>query len=280
MRSKPILQAVALAALTVGLSGCAMLPKFAKWVEVRPVQAASSRPLTRKDRYYQSAVGAIANRDYALALDYLQTARAADPTDVRVLNAFGVVYDKLGRFDLSRRYYEQARVLAPDSAVVATNEAYSLRLQGWAASEARPVVLGAVIGPEAAAPATVPPPATVVRLAAARTEDVRRLPAVVGAPLLLADATGRPAGTETVRTALSGLGWSIAQGETRLAEAQMRTSITYSPALEPVAKALERTLPGPVEMVVCHDGCRTIRLALGADAAGWYARPDRASLGE
>ena len=28
--------------------------------------------------------------------------------DIRVLNAFGVVYDKLGRFDLSARYYDEA----------------------------------------------------------------------------------------------------------------------------------------------------------------------------
>ena len=58
--------------------------------------------------YYENAVTAINARHYALALEYLQAARAQKPDDVRVLTAFGVVYDKLGRFDLSARYYAQA----------------------------------------------------------------------------------------------------------------------------------------------------------------------------
>ncbi len=51
----------------------------------------------------------------------------------RVLNAFAVVYDKMGRFDLSARYYSRARDLDPDSTIVARNQAYSRILQGHAA---------------------------------------------------------------------------------------------------------------------------------------------------
>jgi LytR cell envelope-related transcriptional attenuator len=90
--------------------------------------ANASRPAD--EGYYQSAVTAITNRDYALALDYLQAARDEQPGDVRVLNAFGVVYDKLGRFDLSARYYAQAGALEPGSQIVANNVAYSRMLQG------------------------------------------------------------------------------------------------------------------------------------------------------
>ena len=65
-----------------------------------------------------------------LALDYLQAARAKDPKNARVLNAFGVVYDKLGRFDLSARYYAQASAPDPNSPIVAKNMSYSRWLQG------------------------------------------------------------------------------------------------------------------------------------------------------
>ena len=52
----------------------------------------------RQDSYYASATAAIGRRDYAEALELLQAARErASPDDVRVLNAFGVIYDKLGR---------------------------------------------------------------------------------------------------------------------------------------------------------------------------------------
>src|SRR5207253_5164795 len=38
-------------------------------------------------------------------------------------------YDKLGRFDLSARYYAQARNIEPDSKIVAENMGYSRVLQ-------------------------------------------------------------------------------------------------------------------------------------------------------
>jgi hypothetical protein len=79
--------------------------------------------------YYESAVNAINGRHYALALDYLQAARAVRPDDVRVLTAFGVVYDKLGRFDLSARYYAQAAALDPKSTIIAQDVDYSHHLQ-------------------------------------------------------------------------------------------------------------------------------------------------------
>ena len=52
-----------------------------------------------------------------------------------MLNAFGVVYDKLGRFDLSARYYAQAKAIAPRSMIVLGNIAYSHALQGLANHE-------------------------------------------------------------------------------------------------------------------------------------------------
>lgn len=99
--------------------------------------------------YYADAIAALNVRDYARALDLLQMARAKKPDDVRVFNAFGVVYDKLGRFDLSARYYAQAKALDPGSVIVARNLAYSARLQqqataqAWAPTDRAPLVLAA-----------------------------------------------------------------------------------------------------------------------------------------
>ena len=102
-------------------------PKF----EVRPVTSATDTTLPPSEGEYQSAVDAIVKRDYALALDHrLEAAKAIEPGSARVLNAFGVVYDKLGRFDLSARYYAQAQVADPKSQIVAKNTAYSKVLQG------------------------------------------------------------------------------------------------------------------------------------------------------
>jgi hypothetical protein len=95
------------------------------------------------DSAYADAVRAIDARDYADALDYLESARQRDEHDVRVLNAFGVVYDKLGRFDLSTRYYAQAAALDPASEIVSHNLAYSALLQRQAHREAAPALAAA-----------------------------------------------------------------------------------------------------------------------------------------
>jgi tetratricopeptide (TPR) repeat protein len=119
----------ALAACVAGLTASCVAGPGARPVKLTAVQT-PSEPTSKIDLYYSAAVRAIEARDYAQALDYLQTARAIAAEDVRVINAFGVVYDKLGRFDLSRRYYAQAKALDPTSKVVDNNLAYSERLQG------------------------------------------------------------------------------------------------------------------------------------------------------
>jgi Flp pilus assembly protein TadD len=97
-------------------------------VKVKPVRTETTAGLA-DDGLYLDAASAISRRDYPRALDLLQAARARKADDPRVLNAFGVVYDKLGRFDLSGAYYAQARALDPGSPIVAANMAYSAWLQ-------------------------------------------------------------------------------------------------------------------------------------------------------
>jgi len=128
MKSSTIGPVIAACVAGVTAAGC-LAGSGAQPVKITAVHTPSV-PSSKIDLYYSAAVRSIEARDYAQALDYLQTGRAIAPDDVRVINAFGVVYDKLGRFDLSRRYYAQAKALDPSSKVVGNNLAYSERLQG------------------------------------------------------------------------------------------------------------------------------------------------------
>jgi len=119
---------VPIALATGGLAACASM-LGGEQVKIRPVDTLSALSSTPQDSLYESAVGAINAREYARALDYLQAAKAKDPRNVKALNALGVVYDKLGRFDLSARYYAQAQAIEPDSHIVAENQGYSRILQ-------------------------------------------------------------------------------------------------------------------------------------------------------
>ncbi len=136
---RKLLVASAVCALLVPLSGCATLKQLASALmgpkpaqtEIRALAALPPPdPAAAVDRLYGRAAEAIKARDYALALELLQLAVTRAPTDVRVLNAQGVVYDKLGRFDLSERYYARALAADPHSRIVLSNMAYSARLQG------------------------------------------------------------------------------------------------------------------------------------------------------
>lgn len=112
-----------------GLAACASLLGGDE-VKVRPINSMVGLTTEPRDALYESAVTAIDQRDYGRALDYLQADRDRDPKNIKVLNALGVIYDKLGRFDLSARYYAQARAIDPASRIVAANVDYSNRLQG------------------------------------------------------------------------------------------------------------------------------------------------------
>lgn len=145
-------------ALLPGLCGCAVWRGMASLVrpspqsaEVRPAPAPGlvpPDPAAVVDRLYARAADAIRVRDYALALEVLQVAAVRAPADVRVLNAQAVIYDKLGRFDLSARYYARALAADPSSAIVAHNMAYSARLSGQAGADHGPLLAG---GPPEAA---------------------------------------------------------------------------------------------------------------------------------
>lgn len=278
-----LFRALAAAATLASLSGCALLPARDHWVKVRPVRPSVTTQVDGIDADYAAAVSAISRRDYAQALDMLQAADERKAGDVRVLNAFGVVYDKLGRFDLSARYYARAQQADAGSAIVAANLAYSETLQERSAN---PPLLALAEAPRPMALATTATPG-VVRLSLAEAPKPVRLRAAT--PILLAraatptrrgleiaDASGRPGGGAAIRLELARLGWTtpkapIPQSPKTIA----RTTITYAAFRAPVARSLARTLPYGIRLVDCHELCSGIRLTLGVDSTRWPSR-DRA----
>lgn len=76
------------------------------------------------------AQGYFALGSIGLAAEGFRRALREDPASVDALNGLAACYDKMGRFDLSRSYYEKALALAPTDARVFANLAASLSQQG------------------------------------------------------------------------------------------------------------------------------------------------------
>jgi len=233
-------------ALLLGLTSCANGSET-KLVELRAVQPAS--PAVRADEAtYQGAVSAIGRRDYASALDLLQAAAARDPQDPRVPNALGVVYDKLGRFDVSERYYAKALALAPASQIVTQNLAYSNYLQGKAAPTAMaaaspPIAAPVVVAQQDLVSASLPAP--VVAASAPRSEPIRSVP--VSAPV-------QPAPAEPVRVAavtpVAPAPRAPMSAPSSLPEALTRVAAIVSAAYTPAAPAKSTAKAAPVQAVM------------------------------
>ncbi len=272
---KTITRVVLLTSAAVLLSGCASMPKYLAWlkpgrekpaVEVQAVQTPSQMAaVDPTERLYRSAVAAIEDRDYGLALERLQAARERSPQDVRVLNALAVTYDKLGRFDLSGRFYAEASAIAPDSPVLTANLAYSHLMQ-----RRYDEVRTAALTPQRqyaelkTAPKANPVIAAprMLTLVSAESSLKRATPALVGRPLLLVDAGG---GGAKVKTQLASLGWSVKPLIER-GEASRDSRILYPAEHKAVAMALANTLPFRTALAVCENSCRGLTLVLGEDA--------------
>jgi hypothetical protein len=214
---------------------------------------------------------------------------------VRVLTAFGVVYDKLGRFDLSARYYAQAASRDPRSGIIAADMDYSRRLQGLTTAAPVPMVAeggsnrSEGIGPQAvaglqggkaqdvavtsAAPqkisVSIGQTADVIGLrpmsrAKTETPSVTKTVFLTGHPLMIVDASGRNDADKPVKALLSGLGWSVAKGESARAAVRPQTTIIYQEAMGTAAKALARTLSLPTRLTVSDD-IQGLQLVLGND---------------
>lgn len=66
---------------------------------------------------------------YGSAIGYFSRRMAASGEDMEALKGLAIAYDKIGRFDLSRRYYQKALSLEPENVALLNNYGYSLMLQ-------------------------------------------------------------------------------------------------------------------------------------------------------
>jgi Tfp pilus assembly protein PilF len=71
-----------------------------------------------------------ARGEFALAADAFRKAVRQDPASADAYNGLAASYDQLGRFDLSRRYYELALAQAPSDGRILRNLARSMATQG------------------------------------------------------------------------------------------------------------------------------------------------------
>ena len=179
-----------------------------------------------------------------------------------MLNAFGVVYDKLGRFDLSERYYTQALTLDHRSEIVIHNLAYSRGLQSrivaspisWELADIKP--LPQIVAIRAAQ-------LTAVAAASAAAAPRRRH------ALTVVNATGRTGGEQLVFDRLVSLKWSLSRHQVQAAVPTATTLIRYAPAWRSQALALSRTLPGHPKLVEAAQDETGVHLVLGSDCNQW-----------
>ena len=256
-----------LAILASGLGACQYVPFLHHAAKAAPTAAnlTPPAPYALEDRLYAHAVTALEQRDYGLALDVLQMARESRPDDPRVLTAMGVVYDKLGRYDLSARYYDLAEKADPGSKVVAADRAYSLRLQhglGGGDGADGVLVMSRYNVRDTALSLAGPEPIT--------AQQAVLFNKVIAAGVRVRNATGRTEGADQVKRRLTVVGWTVSRG-VRLVEPQRVafSKVSYPAGVARVAKALARTLPYPVRLAACAE-CTQLQVVVGADA---LARP-------
>ncbi|MEO6248343.1 MAG: tetratricopeptide repeat protein [Sphingomicrobium sp.] len=117
---------IAAAAMALITTGCATAPKLA--VKPLPTVLAQGRhPVSFR---VAEAAGQFALGNVALALESYRKALREEPTSVDALTGMAVCYDAMGRFDVSRRHYEEALALAPSDSHLLGMFAASLLQQG------------------------------------------------------------------------------------------------------------------------------------------------------
>jgi hypothetical protein len=127
MKKSNLIRSGSLMAGFVFLSSCATAPLTI--TPINPQGLGAQTQGTRVDTLYAQGRDALMAGDLASALELFHGARRAGPEDVRVLNGLGVIYDRLGRYDLSANYYESARAIDPASTIVQTNLALSTQMR-------------------------------------------------------------------------------------------------------------------------------------------------------
>ncbi|MBB6226601.1 hypothetical protein FHS79_000758 [Polymorphobacter multimanifer] len=147
------------------------------------------------DDSYADARLLLAVGDLPGALAGFRRMLADDPRATDAMNGLGVVYDRMGRHDLARGWYEAALAVVPDDAALLANLGYSLTLQQqWQA--ALPFLRAAAAGSDETAAASA-----------------RQL-MVLAAAAIMAEAAAAPAFPHAAEIELAGpAGMQCAAGE-------------------------------------------------------------------
>jgi tetratricopeptide (TPR) repeat protein len=111
--------------LVLLLAGCT---EEGRW-SVRPLKTGFAEGEQPASFRVNEARAHFALGNVALAAEGFRRALREDPASVDALNGLAACYDRMGRFDLSRTYYEKALALAPGDARLYVNLALSLDLQ-------------------------------------------------------------------------------------------------------------------------------------------------------
>ena len=92
---------------------------------------------------------------------------------------------------------------------------------------------------------------------------------IIGRPVRIMNASGKPDRVGTVSRRLSALGWTVRLVET--GHTQAVTTLVYSTRNIGAAKAMQRTLPFPVRLVA-ENGPSGMRLVIGRDYLSWKSQ--------
>jgi tetratricopeptide (TPR) repeat protein len=84
--------------------------------------------------HHQTGLEHLKAARYGLAVFELRKALRDNPRSIETLNAIGIAYDQLGRFDVSREYYDRALALDPNAVQTLNNLGLSATKQGNFAS--------------------------------------------------------------------------------------------------------------------------------------------------
>lgn len=99
-------------------------------LDIRSTPSAIARGSQPVPQRIAEGRGQLALGNVGLALEAFRLARRDDPNSTAALAGMADCYDRMGRFDLSRRYYETALALAPADPELLGAFAASLQLQG------------------------------------------------------------------------------------------------------------------------------------------------------
>ena len=188
----------------------------------------------------------------ALALEGFRKAAREDPASMEALAGMADCYDRMGRFDLSRRYYESALAIEPRNQNLLATFANSLARQGLAAEAA--AVHREIAGLAASQPADV---------------EIAAAEALVDAPAPESEAATAPvaAANPPVLTAPAPVGQSVTialppprPAQAPLAQAPAPSAMAVRPVGKSVTIALPPPRPAPAPAAAAKAGARGPRL--------------------